>query len=64
MTDDLGPTDSSPAGTATERFLALLRARTKDPVHLRLIAAAQKPGAAAALEKELVSIVEEILREA
>src|SRR2546429_2693126 len=43
------------------RFLHALESRTSDPIHLRLLKAAHRPEAAAALERELRRIMEDLL---
>lgn len=55
-------TDAAP--TALELFYKSVESRTDDPVHRRLLKAAQKGEPAASVEGELKKIMEEILREA
>ncbi len=55
---------AAPTGpSALDVFFTSLESRTSDPTHLRLLKAARKSNPAAALEKELAKIMEELLRE-
>jgi hypothetical protein len=55
-----------PAGrlpTVLDLFFQSLESRTSDATHLRLLKAARKADPAAALERELIKIMEELLHE-
>jgi hypothetical protein len=48
---------------ALELFFKSLESRTDDAIHRRLLKAAQKDDPSSSIERELVKIMEEILRE-
>lgn len=54
----------TPNRPALNAFFESVKARTSEPVHLRLLKAAAKGDPTTALEKELEKIVQEILDEA
>jgi hypothetical protein len=56
-------TKASPLNSAFEVFFQSLEGRTSDATHLRLLKAARKRDPAAALERELRKIMEELLHE-
>lgn len=49
--------------TALELFFKSLESRTDDPIHRRLLKAAQKDDPSTSVERELVKIMEEIFHE-
>ena len=55
---------AAPLPTALDLFFQSLESRTSDATHLRLLKAARKADPAAALERELSKIMEELLHEA
>jgi hypothetical protein len=63
MAKDQSRADAATA-TALELFFKNLERRTDDPVHQRLLKAAQKADPSSSIERELAKIMEEILREA
>jgi hypothetical protein len=54
----------APQPTALDSFFQSLESRTSDATHRRLLKAARKVDPAAALERELSTIMEELLHEA
>lgn len=62
MAKDQSKADAA-APTAIELFFKSLESRTDDPVHRRLLKAAQKDDPSSSVERELAKIMEEILRE-
>jgi hypothetical protein len=61
---DVPSSPPEPALSAVETFLRALESRTKDPTHLRLLKTARHASPVSALEKELATVMEEILHEA